>query len=128
MKITLTIINDTPYKILSTKKIKDAILKVLEQKKIKVDVILGLKIVGKTEIKKLNKKFRQKDTPTDVLSFPIYEVTPKVTDHPILLGDIVICYDEMKKNTELYDTTEDAEFLKLISHSTLHLLGYHHKE
>ena len=128
MKITLTIKNSTTHKIPSLKKIKDAVLVVLEQKKIKVDVILGIDIVGKTEIKKLNLKFRKKDTPTDVLSFPIYEVTPKVADHPILLGDIVICYDEMSKNAKLYNTTEEAEFLKLISHSTLHLLGYHHKE
>jgi len=128
MKITLTIKNSTTSKIPSLKKIKDAILVVLEQKKVKVDVILGLDIVGKTEIKKLNLKFRKKDTPTDVLSFPIYEVTPKVADHPILLGDIVICYEEMTKNAKLYDVTEETEFLKLISHSTLHLLGYHHKE
>ena len=128
MKITLTIKNSTTHKIPSLKKIKDAILVVLEQKKIKVDVILGLDIVGKTEIKKLNLKFRKKDTPTDVLSFPIYEVTPKVADHPILLGDIVICYDEMQKNAKLYGVSEETEFLKLISHSTLHLLGFHHKE
>lgn len=128
MKITLTIKNSTTHKIPSLKKIKDAILEVLEKKKITADVILGLNIVGSTEIKKLNLKFRKKDVPTDVLSFPIYEVTPKVADHPILLGDIVICYDEMKKNAKLYNSTEETEFLKLISHSALHLLGYHHKE
>lgn len=128
MKITLTIKNNTTHKIPSLKKIKDAILLVLEKKKIKVDVILGLTIVGRAEIKKLNLKFRKKNAPTDVLSFPIYEVTPKVADHPILLGDIVICYEEMQKNAKLYNTTDEAEFLKLVSHSTLHLLGFHHKE
>lgn len=128
MKITLTIKNSTKHKIPSLKKIKEAILVVLNEKKIIADVILGLKVVGKTEIKKLNNNFRKKDTPTDVLSFPIYEVTPKVAEHPILLGDIVVCYEIMKENAKIYDLPEETEFLKLISHSTLHLLGYHHKE
>lgn len=127
MQIDITIENTTSFEIPSKKDIKAAILEVLESKKVKSDVILGLEIVDKKEIKKLNKKFRKKDAPTDVLSFPIHEVAPKVADHPILLGDIVICYDEMKKNAKLYNTTKETEFLKLISHSTLHLLGYHHK-
>lgn len=128
MAITLTITNDTIYKIPSTKKVKDAILVVLNKKKVTADVILGLQIVPKLEIKKLNRKFRQKNIPTDVLSFPIYEVTPKVVDHPILLGDIVLCYEVMAENAKLYGSDEEAEFLKLVAHSTLHLLGYHHKE
>jgi len=128
MQIDITIENKTSFEIPSKKDIKAAILEILESKKITSDVILGLEIVEKKEIKKLNKKFRKIDKPTDVLSFPIYEVTPKVADHPILLGDIVICYEEMQKNAKLYNVTEETEFLKLISHSTLHLLGFHHKE
>lgn len=128
MAITLTITNETVYKLPSLKKIKDAILEVLDKKKIKADVILGLQIVDTKKIKKLNLKFRDKNQPTDVLSFPIYEITPKVADHPILLGDIVICYEVMQENAKQYRTSDEAEFLKLVSHSTLHLLGFHHKE
>lgn len=127
MKIQITINNQTSSKIPSLAKIKSAILDVLEDKKVKADVIVGLEVVEKKEIKKLNKKFRQIDTPTDVLSFPIHEVTPKVADHPILLGDIVICPEVLMENAKKYNIDIDAEFLKLISHSTLHLLGYHHK-
>lgn len=128
MTITLTITNKTAHKLPATKKIKQAILAVLSKKKIKSDVIVGLKIVDKTEIKKLNQKYRGKNLSTDVLSFPIYKITPKVTDHPILLGDIVICFDVMAKNAKLYQVTDETEFLKLISHSTLHLLGFHHQD
>lgn len=89
---------------------------VLIDKKIKNDIIVGLKIVGEKEIQELNKQFRQIDKPTDVLSFPIYEVTPREADRPLLLGDIVVCPE----------SAED-DILFLIAHSTLHLLGYHHK-
>lgn len=128
MHIDITIENKTSFEIPSKKVIKAAILEVLESKKITSDVILGLEIVEKKEIKKLNKKFRKKDEPTDVLSFPIHEVTPKVEDHPILLGDIVICPEVLKANANKYSVSIEDEFIKLIQHSTLHLLGYHHKE
>ena len=128
MQIDITIENKTSFEIPSKKDIKTAILEILESKKVTSDVILGLEIVEKKEIKKLNKKFRKKDEPTDVLSFPIHEVTPKVEDHPILLGDIVICPEILTDNAKEYKTTIDNEFIKLIQHSTLHLLGFHHKE
>ncbi|AKM81825.1 TPA: rRNA maturation RNase YbeY [Candidatus Berkelbacteria bacterium] len=127
MKIELNIENKTLYKIPTKNKIKQAILDVLETKKVISDVIVGLQVTDKKEIQKLNKKFRLKDKPTDVLSFPIYEVTPKVSDAPLLLGDIIVCYDVMAENAKTYEVSEDEEFLKLVSHSTLHLLGFHHK-
>lgn len=128
MKIQITIDNQTSYKAPSLAKIKAAIFDILESKKVTSDVILGLEIVDKKEIKKLNLKFRKKDVPTDVLSFPIYEVTPKVANHPILLGDIVICPEILKDNAKKYNVSIEDEFIKLIQHSILHLLGYHHKE
>lgn len=128
MKIQITINNQTLYKEPSIAKIKAAILEILESKKVISDVILGLEIVDKKEIKKLNKKFRKKDEPTDVLSFPIHEVTPKIATHPVLLGDIVICPEVLKANAKKYKIDINNEFIKLIQHSTLHLLGYHHKE
>lgn len=127
MQIDITIENKTSFEIPSKKDIKTAILEILESKKVTSDVILGLEIVEKRKIKKFNKKFRQIDAPTDVLSFPIHEVTPKVADHPILLGDIVICPEVLVDNAKEHKNDINNEFIKLIKHSTLHLLGYHHK-
>ena len=76
----------------------------------------GLFFVSSKEIKKLNKKYRNIDKPTDVLSFPLdQEIGP---DGVIRLGDIVICKSLAKKKKH------SVSFL--IKHGMLHLLGIHH--
>ena len=117
MNVKITIENKTKHSVLKETAIENAILEVLEKKGFDINAEIGLKIVDKAEIKKLNAKFRQKDAPTDVLSFPIFNKPPKKSEEPVLLGDIVICPEMMDNN-----------FLELIQHSTLHLLGFHHKE
>lgn len=117
MKIDLNIENKTKAKIPAKKDIADAILGVLKDKKRDFDVIVTVTVVDKKAIQKLNKQYRKLDKPTDVLSFPILDVIPKTSDIPVLLGDIVICPEMIN----------DHSFLELVSHSTLHLLGYHHK-
>lgn len=115
MKIELVIINETNAKVPDKNEISRAILDVLKEKKFDCDIEAGLKVVGKDEIQKLNKKYRNLDKPTDVLSFPIYDKLPKKSDKPVLLGDIIICPE---------CATQD--FLFLVKHSVKHLLGYHH--
>ena len=79
---------------------------------------VDLKFVSVQEIHKLNLEYREIDKPTDVLSFPIiHSISDIKTDMPTLLGDIVICPEMAENNIP-----------ELIEHSTLHLLGYHHKE
>jgi probable rRNA maturation factor len=92
-----------------------AILKTLKEKNLDGNFEVDLKIVGVKEIHMLNEEYRDIDKPTDVLSFPIYEKIEHGSDVPILLGDIVIC-PEMA----------EEPLMKLIEHSTLHLLGFHH--
>jgi probable rRNA maturation factor len=116
LNIDLKIDNRTKEKIPAVKTIKQAILDTLKEKNVNNDIIVGLKVVGKSEIQKLNNEYRQINKPTDVLSFPIYEVTPKIADHPLLLGDIIVC-----------PQCAQDDILFLVQHSILHLLGYHHK-
>lgn len=127
MAITLTIENKLKYKIPSKKIVTSAIEEVLEDKKISSDIIVGLKITDTKEIRKLNKTARGIDKPTDVLSFPIFEVAPKKSPNPVLIGDIVICFDIVTENAPKNKHTAPEEFLHLVRHATLHLLGYHHK-
>lgn len=94
-----------------------AILKVLEEKNLDGAFEVDLRFVSIQEIHILNREYREKDKPTDVLSFPIHEKVDCDTPRPVLLGDIVLC-PEMA----------EEPILKLIEHSTLHLLGYHHAE
>ena len=72
---------------------------------------ISLAFVGKEEIQKLNKKYRKKNKPTDVLSFNL--------DEKDCLGDIVICPDVVREKGE--------EMLEVFIHGILHLLGYDHE-
>lgn len=94
---------------------EEAILEVLKEKGLAGNFEVTLKIVDKSEIHELNKKYRAKDKPTDVLSFPIFEAVKSKNETPVLLGDIVLCPEMV--------TVSLAE---IIQHATLHLLGFHH--
>jgi probable rRNA maturation factor len=72
-------------------------------------------------IKEINQEFRQKDTPTDVLSFP-YEDMPFMP-----LGSIVISVDFVKEKSKQYNHNENEEFTLLFIHGLLHLVGYDHE-
>ena len=81
-------------------------------------------------IRKLNKKHRNIDKHTDVLSFPMYErdelrlVSP---GEPTVLGDIVISLERAKEQAKELGNTLLREIAFLAIHSTLHLLGYDHE-
>ena len=128
MNVVITTQNKTKKSIPLKRDIEEAVRTVLREKGFDINVELGLKVVTKLEIKKLNSKFRDKESATDVLSFPIYKKAPKVSTQTILLGDIAICLDVTQRNAKANNITPEQEFLTLIRHSTEHLLGYHHKE
>ena len=81
------------------------------------------------EIKKLNKKFRNKDKTTDVLSFPFYEKKKFKNEvkkkKEVYLGDIIINLNKItnRKNKLKFED----EFNKLWIHGLVHLFGYKHK-
>lgn len=69
-------------------------------------------------IRELNRDYREKDRPTDVLSFP--------QDDPVLLGDIVISIETMVRQADELSVPEGFELARLLVHGLLHLLGYDH--
>lgn len=79
-------------------------------------------------IRTLNKEHRGKDTPTDVLAFPLDEGdgTPSVLDHA-LLGDVVISLDtaERQARRRKHELFDEVSFL--LAHGILHLVGYDHQ-
>ncbi|NCN24512.1 rRNA maturation RNase YbeY [Candidatus Berkelbacteria bacterium CG_4_9_14_3_um_filter_39_23] len=83
--------------------------------------IIDVSIVSRTEIKKLNQKYRQKDQATDVLSFSVFNNLSEIAkiDAPALLGEIVICADFVKIENDL---------TRLFEHGLNHLIGKHHQE
>jgi probable rRNA maturation factor len=84
---------------------------------------IALSFVDDPEIRELNRKFRKRDKPTDVLSFPLNE---KAADGRFYLGDIIIAVPTASAQaTELSHGLErELEYLAI--HGFLHLLGYEH--
>ena len=81
-------------------------------------------------IKELNKKYRGKDSETDVLSFPLYDFSSEElfgNQDTVPLGDIVISIERAKVQAKELGNTFLTEIAFLAIHSTLHLLGYDHE-
>jgi probable rRNA maturation factor len=87
------------------------------------DKELTLRIVDKAEIQKLNKTYRHKDKPTNVLSFPMD--SPPGVQIPIL-GDIILCSTVIKEEAQAQDKSLTAHWAHMVVHGTLHLLGFDH--
>jgi probable rRNA maturation factor len=87
---------------------------------------LGIVIGNDALLNQLNLKYRQVDSPTDVLSFPSGEVDPDTSD--LYLGDIVISLPRAQDqaSTEGHPLVDELQLL--VVHGTLHLLGYDHAE
>ena len=97
------------------------------QKKV---IFCTLLLSSNNEIKELNKRFRNKNESTDVLSFPFYnkkEFVNKIKkDKEIYLGDIIVNLNKIKSKKNLIRFK--LEFDKLWIHGLVHLLGYDHKK
>jgi probable rRNA maturation factor len=91
---------------------------------IKKKVSLTILLSNNKNIKKLNKKFRNKNKATDVLSFPS-EKKINIKKSPYI-GDIVISYDFMNKPNALSILEFKNKVTKIFIHGFLHLLGYDH--
>ena len=85
---------------------------------------LSLSMVGKTRMQSLNKKYRRKDYPTDVLAFPMANMGKQAGG---FLGDLVICLPVAIGQASRFGNTPDQELCRLLIHGTLHLLGYDHE-
>ena len=90
------------------------------EKKINLSILLS----DNKNIKKLNKRFRNKNKPTDVLSFP-FEKKLNLKKNTYL-GDIVISYEFMNKPKSLSNLDFKNKVTKIFIHGYLHLLGHDH--
>ena len=82
-------------------------------------------ITDNEEIHALNREYRQKNAPTDVLSFPLFDEDGTLDEEE--LGDIVISLERAKSQAEEYNHSLKREVAFLTAHSMLHLLGYDHE-
>lgn len=114
-------INNQQNKIKINKELKNLLKKIAEkagkyEKREKGNISLAL--VNDEKIKELNKKFRNKDEATDVLSFPMDEE---------IWGDIIISTEKIIEQAKEYGHSRQRELAYLYTHGILHLLGYDHK-
>lgn len=102
-----------------------------EKEGVSKEAEMSVNFVGNKEIQELNRNYRQKDTPTDVISFAMQESVEGELeivgeDLPLALGDIVISVDKAKEQAIEYEHSFERELAFLTVHGFLHLLGYDH--
>jgi len=84
---------------------------------------LTIRLVNSTESQQLNKQYRQKDKPTNVLSFP-FEVPEGIELN--LLGDLIICAQVVEQESKDQNKALFDHWAHMVIHGCLHLLGYDH--
>jgi probable rRNA maturation factor len=102
------------------KRIAAAILELLGRDKVELSLVL----VGNAEMQRLNSQYRQKNYPTDVLSFVADKNLPVKTR---LLGDVIISVEKAAQQAKERRRTLDKEMTTLLIHGIVHLLGYDHE-
>jgi probable rRNA maturation factor len=94
---------------------------------------VAVRLTSDDEVRTLNHQYRQKDKPTNVLSFPMIQpdllesVTQNSDDGEVILGDIVLARGVCEREAEERGISVADHAAHLIVHGTLHLLGYDHQ-
>jgi len=91
------------------------------------DAELAVRVVDAQEMQSLNREHRQKDAPTNVLSFPIGEIQGLPAAAGNFLGDIVVCATVVRREALEQDKHLNDHWAHMLVHGTLHLLGYDHQ-
>ncbi len=89
----------------------------------------SLHFISDEEMRALNKEYRDKDEPTDILTFAINDGFdfPSVEGEERELGDVFISLDSMKRNAKMLGVDESEELRRLLVHGVLHLRGMDHQ-
>ena len=91
------------------------------------DAELSLLFTDDAHIRALNRDWRGKDKPTNVLSFPAHDVAPGEAVPP-MLGDIALAFETVRAEADLEEKPFDHHLTHLIVHGLLHLLGHDHED
>lgn len=84
---------------------------------------ISISLTDDNEVSKMNKKYRNKDSSTDVLSFSINK---DLGDNEIYVGDVVVNLKQAEKQAKDRGCSVEEEISDLVKHGVLHLLGIHH--
>jgi probable rRNA maturation factor len=87
---------------------------------------LGVRVVSPDEMRSLNRQYRGRNAPTNVLSFPAGTVAGLPDGAPVALGDIVVCAAVVRDEARQQGKPATDHWAHMIVHGVLHLLGYDH--
>ena len=122
--IKANVINEYEFPFPLLKLVKKIARSVNKEEKIKGKHYLSIIIVDNEKIHEINKKYRQIDRPTDVISFALGDGEEVL---PSELGDIFVSFDKAKEQALEYGHSLYREVAFLITHGMFHLLGYDHQ-
>lgn len=96
-----------------------------EQKRIEI----SLRFSDDLEVRQLNRQYRNKDKPTNVLSFPqaSADIRRPEAGQPFFLGDIILAYETVENEAKMAEISLESHTIHLVVHGLLHLLGYDHE-
>lgn len=90
---------------------------------------LTIRVVGEEEGRALNRDFRGRDYPTNVLSFPFGDIAPEAqAEIGAYLGDLVICAPVVRREATEQAKSLSAHWAHMVVHGVLHLAGYDHQD
>lgn len=91
-------------------------------------VVLGIRLSDDAEQRRLNRDYRGRDAPTNVLAFPAAALGEALPDGaPLLLGDIVLAFETVAREAAEQHKTLSDHLRHLVAHGVLHLLGHDHE-
>lgn len=88
---------------------------------------LAVRVVGEDESAALNRRYRGRAGPTNVLAFPAHLEVPAPAGEALPWGDLVICAPVLAREAEEQDKDLDAHWAHIVVHGVLHLGGYDHE-
>jgi probable rRNA maturation factor len=106
--------------------VKSWVTRTIEAARDSGDSEISVRIVDATEIRALNRDYRGKDSPTNVLSFPAGDVAGLPDNEPSPLGDIVVCASVVQDESAAQGKAVPDHWAHMLVHGALHLLGYDH--
>lgn len=109
--------------------VESVVNKTLRVAQVEEDCEVSVLLTNDARIRELNRDYRGKDRPTDVLSFAFEEDSTVVTPpgFPRVLGDVIVSLETIRRQAQEHQRTASQECAWALCHGVLHLLGYDHQ-
>ena len=123
MSLFISYSKNFPISVSLEKKLNTALSYIFNEEGI-TDGSINLKILTDEDMKELNKRFRNKNTATNVLSFSNEDISKSITGN---LGDIAISYEFVKRESKKLKKNFDDHMIHMLIHGVYHILGFNHE-